>query len=150
MGKSMDMESRIRKLLDEQKFAVLATERGGILYQNIVAFAATGDLRRVCFATGVYTRKYGNIDNNARVALLVDDRRNSAGDFENCLALTARGTARLPASRQLNAYRQLYVSKHPYLEGFLDSPSCRLVLVDVQAWSLADSFQHVTEWQPPG
>jgi general stress protein 26 len=150
MNASPEFEHQIRQLLEGQKFAVLATLREGVLFQSLVAFAAAEDLKKLCFATGVYTRKYGNISQNARVALFVDDRRNSEGDFEHCLALTVRGTARLPSPKENAAWRRIYTTKHPYLDGFLDSPSSRLVEVSVQLYSLADSFQHVTEWQPPG
>jgi len=150
MSATRDIETIIRQLLGRQKFAVLATLREGVLFQNLVAFAAAEDLRKLCFATGVYTRKYGNISQNAQVALFVDDRRNSEGDFEHCLALTVRGTAGLPSSKEIAAWRRIYTTKHPYLDGFLDSPGSRLVEVSVQLYSLADSFQHVLEWQPPG
>jgi nitroimidazol reductase NimA-like FMN-containing flavoprotein (pyridoxamine 5'-phosphate oxidase superfamily) len=54
-------EAKLRELLaelfDSQRSAVLATQGGGQPYCSLMAFAATGDLRDLLFATLRATRK---------------------------------------------------------------------------------------------
>ena len=71
----------IRNLLEAQKLAVLSTQDHGQPYSNLIALAATDDLRYLLFATTRATRKYANLMADSRVAVLVDNRQNDAGGF---------------------------------------------------------------------
>ena len=71
----------IRNLLESQKLAVLSTQNHGQPYCNLIAIAATDDLKYLLFATTRATRKYANLMADSRVAVLVDNRQNDAGGF---------------------------------------------------------------------
>ena len=83
----------IRNLLESQKLAVLSTQNHGQPYCNLIAIAATDDLKYLLFATTRATRKYANLMADSRVAVLVDNRQNNLTDFAAAAALTALGKA---------------------------------------------------------
>jgi uncharacterized pyridoxamine 5'-phosphate oxidase family protein len=147
MSKTDRLREQIRTLLLGQSLAVLATAGDPHPHTSLVAIAATRDLKRIYFATAVYTRKYENIRRSNRVALLVDNRRNLEQDFKDALALTAKGAATelLPPRRR--ACERAYLARHPYLEEFVSSPTCSLFAVEVDSYSLVSSFQNVQEWK---
>lgn len=84
----------IRDLLHTQPLAVLATRSQGQPYANLMAFAATADIRQVVFATRRDTHTFANLLADPRVALLVDSRANRPEDFTEAAAVTILGRAR--------------------------------------------------------
>ena len=83
----------IGNLLESQRLAVLSTQNHGQPYSNLIAIAATDDLKYLLFATTRATRKYANLMADSRVAVLVDNRQNNPADFTIAAALTALGKA---------------------------------------------------------
>src|SRR5210317_310286 len=83
----------INHILNSQQLGVLATYGSEYPYTSIVGFVATDDLNYILFATFRDTRKYGNIQTDTHVSILMDNRSNSAEDFSNAQALTALGIA---------------------------------------------------------
>jgi nitroimidazol reductase NimA-like FMN-containing flavoprotein (pyridoxamine 5'-phosphate oxidase superfamily) len=139
------LEGLIRDLFRSQRLAVLATQREGQPFTNLVAFAATDDLKHLAFATTRATRKYANIAADSQVAMLIDNRRNQISDFENAAAVTAIGKAEEAGGEHRDRLLQVYVSKHPYLKGFATSPTCALIKVTVEKYDIVTRFQHVVE-----
>ena len=86
----MKTPPRLKKLLNDlfssQPLAVLATQGKGQPYGNLVAFAATDDLKSLLFATARATRKYANITTDPRVAMVIDSRTNQKTDFQRAVA----------------------------------------------------------------
>jgi len=130
-----------------QKLAVLSTQDHGQPYINLMAFAATDDLKSLFFATSRATRKYANLMADARVALLIDNRTNQEVDLVNAAALTALGKVLellgLEREQALSRYRE----KHPSLKDFVMSPSCSLLRLKVDKYILVTRFQEIREWQ---
>ncbi|MDB4433414.1 pyridoxamine 5'-phosphate oxidase family protein, partial [bacterium] len=89
-----ELRSRLGKLFQEQRLAVLSTHDQGQPYSSLVAFSASDDLTHLHFATNRATRKYANLHRDGRVSLLVDNRSNSASDFREAMAVTVTGRAR--------------------------------------------------------
>jgi nitroimidazol reductase NimA-like FMN-containing flavoprotein (pyridoxamine 5'-phosphate oxidase superfamily) len=135
----------LKKLLQSQPLAVLATQGRGQPYASLVAFASSDNLKSLYFATTRSTRKYANLAGDPRVAMLVDNRSNKASHFRWAMAATATGQAREvdPAERE-NAL-ELYLAKHPHLEEFVHSPTCALCEIRVQTFFVVTRFQHVVE-----
>jgi nitroimidazol reductase NimA-like FMN-containing flavoprotein (pyridoxamine 5'-phosphate oxidase superfamily) len=136
---------RVRSLLDSQRLGVLGTHFEDAPHQSLVAFVASEDLREIYFASPARTRKAEALRKNARVALLVDNRKNLDSDFDASLALTAKGSAELLSKDETLAVAPLYVKRHPSLQEFAASPSCRFYRIRVQSYSLVSRFQHVEE-----
>jgi nitroimidazol reductase NimA-like FMN-containing flavoprotein (pyridoxamine 5'-phosphate oxidase superfamily) len=142
---SSEILGRIRDLLVSQRLGVLGTHFEDAPHQSLVAFVASKDLREIYFASPARTRKAEALRKDARVALLVDNRKNLDSDFDASLALTAKGSAELLSKDDTLAVAPLYVKRHPSLQEFAASPSCRFYRIRVQSYSLVSRFQHVEE-----
>ncbi len=137
------LKTQLHQLLLSQRLAVLSTHDQGQPYASLVAFAVTDDLERMLFATARTTRKFHNMTEDARVALLVDNRSNTERDFHEAMAATALGIAgEIPAPEAAHL-REIYLARHPYLEGFLDSESCALMEVRIRKYLVVSRFQNV-------
>ena len=141
-----DLRNHIQSLFLSRRLAVLATQHEEKPYASLVAFAATDDLKTIIFATTRSTRKFGYLSSNPAVALLIDDRTNEASDFRNAMAVTATGKAKEVITTKENSFLQLYLAKHPYLREFVSSPTCALVVVDVDTYYAVTRFQQVLEF----
>ena len=147
MTNKKQLHSEIAELLLSQKLAVLASQTPeGAAYASLVAFAATDDLQKIVMATPRATRKFANIKHNPKVSLLIDDRSNNEKDFHDAQAVTVMGTVnRIDLDASQNDLTQLYLSKHPYLEDFLRSPSTAFMVISVWRYYLVSRFQEVME-----
>jgi heme iron utilization protein len=136
---------KIKVLFDAQLFAVLATHDGAQPYVSLMAFAATGDLKHLLFATERNTRKYANLVSNPRVAALIDNRSNQVSDTREAIAITALGEMRESNQEQ---HLIIFLRKHPHLESFVEPPSCALVEMRVVRYFVVEGLQDVKELCP--
>jgi nitroimidazol reductase NimA-like FMN-containing flavoprotein (pyridoxamine 5'-phosphate oxidase superfamily) len=135
----------LRRFFSDQKLAVLATSEEGRPYLSLMAFAATADLRSLIVVTPKSSRKYRNLEGEARVALLVDDRTNQGSDFAGAVAVTALGEAEEAKDAQRGPLLDLYLAKHPQLREFATSPQAALIKVKVEKYLLVQKFQEILE-----
>lgn len=142
-AKLMDL---LAELFDSQRSAVLATQGGGQPYCSLMAFAATGDLRDLLFATLRATRKYAHLAADSRAAMLVDNRTNQPSDTETALAVTATGRAAEVGAPEKDRLLGIYLAKHPHLQGFLALPDCALMRLRVDQYYVVSHFQEVQVW----
>ena len=133
----------IRSAVEAQRFAVLATQAEGQPYASLVAFAVTGDLRRVIFCTPRATRKYANLSRDGRVAVLVHTGRNAMGDCAGAMAVTATGTAGEVPDNRKEQYSAALRGRHPELADFIGDPRNVLLAIDVSEFHLVRRFQDV-------
>ena len=145
METSEEIQTRLRNLFESQKLAVVATQSGGQPYASLVAFAATDDLRHIFFVTARTTRKFANLTSDSRVAVLINSSANLESDFHEAVSITVTGTAEeIPESERQDILKR-YLSKHPYLEDFANSPSCAVIKVITQSYFMVQNFQNVME-----
>jgi general stress protein 26 len=136
----------IQNLLNEQKLAVLSTQtQDGKPYASLIAFIANPDLKQLLFATSRNTRKFANLSANKNVALLVHSSSNRESDFHEAAAVTITGVAEIMDNHLRERLIPMYLEKHPYLEGFVKSPSCSVISVRTESFYLVENFQQVTE-----
>jgi nitroimidazol reductase NimA-like FMN-containing flavoprotein (pyridoxamine 5'-phosphate oxidase superfamily) len=139
--------SRLKKLLKDlfssQPLAVLATQGDGQPYGNLVAFAATEDLKGLLFATARGTRKFANITIDPRVAMVMDTRTNKKADFQRAVAVTATGIVEEVESAERDHLLKLYLLKHPHLKKFVKSPNSAFLRVKVDNYYVVKRFQNV-------
>jgi nitroimidazol reductase NimA-like FMN-containing flavoprotein (pyridoxamine 5'-phosphate oxidase superfamily) len=136
---------RLQRLLSKQPLGVLATCSDRRVHATLVAFASTDDMRYIVFATYRDTRKFRMLEDNPRVAMLVDDRTNDASDFSDACAVTAHGKTAEVESDRLNELTEIYLRKHPHLEDFVSAPDCVMVRMKVDKYDLVGNFQDVHE-----
>ena len=137
--------ARLHELFAGQRLAVLSTQRDGRPYGSVVAFDVSDDLRRLVFATTRTTRKFGNLATEPWVAMVIDSRDNRESDFHEAVAVTATGRAREVEGDERDLLARRYLDKHPALEGFVRSPTCAIIAVEVATYYLVSRFQNVVE-----
>jgi len=145
LSEESELELLIRELFESQKLAVLGTQNEGQPYANLIAFAASHDLKSLYFVTARATRKYANIEADARVTVLIDNRSNQDSDFSQAAAVTATGTAKEVVDSERDVILTTYLAKHPMLKDFVQSPSCALLQIRVETYYLVRRFQNVME-----
>jgi nitroimidazol reductase NimA-like FMN-containing flavoprotein (pyridoxamine 5'-phosphate oxidase superfamily) len=145
LNQESELEQLMRELFESQKLAVLGTQNQGQPYANLIAFVASDDLKNLFFVTARATRKYANIEADARVTVLIDSRSNQDSDFSQAAAVTATGTAKEVTGSRRDEVLAVYLAKHPMLEEFVRSPTCALLRVEVQTYYLVRRFQNVME-----
>ncbi len=145
MENTEGLSGLIKRLLDSQRFAVLATQFEGQPYSNLVALAEADNLRSLLFVTSRDTRKYSNTLASKKVAVLVDSRTNQALDLNNAVAVTALGTIEEVGTDNKEYLSGVYLSKHPQLKDFLYKPSNALMRVSVTDYIVAtfESVRHL-------
>ncbi|MDZ7760373.1 MAG: pyridoxamine 5'-phosphate oxidase family protein [Desulfovermiculus sp.] len=144
MNESAHIE-KVRTLLESHYLGVLATSGPQGPHASLVAFASSFDVRTLVLATPMSTRKYANMLSDPRVALLADSRSNQSSDFHAAVAVTAYGQAHVGSTEKDLELMHLYLDKNPHLVDFVHAPSCALVSITVDRYSLVTSFQQVME-----
>jgi uncharacterized protein YhbP (UPF0306 family) len=148
-GDEVDLQSRIRRLVKGQPYAVLCMQTQTQPYGALVAFAFSEDLEHVVFSTPIATRKFRILSECEHVALLIDDRPDHPDDFMGVEAVTATGRATLlEEAAESGRWGRLLVERHPYLENFVASPSCALFRIDIVRFFHVARFQEVRQWAP--
>lgn len=147
MENRQKVKNRIASLLHGQRLGVLSTHCKGHPYASLVAFVVAEDLSRLFFVTSRATRKYANIMDDARVALLIDSRSNQPSDFHEAKAVTVMGHAAEVGGSETSSVQKAYLARHPYLTDFVNAPSCVLMAVTVDRYILVERFQNVTEYR---
>ena len=142
-----NLRQTLKDVLASQRFCVLATQGQGQPYGSLVAFAETGDLRQLVFATNRDTRKFSNLISEPRVALVIDSRCNSEADINSAVAVTALGPAHEAAGDERERLARVYLAKHPGLAEFIGSPDMAVCAVAVEDYVIA-RFREVMVLRP--
>lgn len=144
------LSERIERLLDSQKYAVLATQGEEQPYASLVAFAVSEDLSSATFATPITTRKYNLLVECDRVSLFIDNRSEGGEDMMHIQAVTATGRAfELERGPEWDSWSSLLIDRHPHLDTFVRSPTSALFRIDFIRFFHVMRFQEVHQWQPP-
>ncbi len=140
-------QTRLRHLLETQKYAVLATDNHGQPYTSLMAYSITDDLRAFILMTERGRLKYENLMTNPRVAIMIDNRENLGSDLDATIAVTAQGLAEEITGEARDAAREMSLVRHPALQSFSDSPSCAFIRIQVTSYVIVRQFQDVIEWR---
>lgn len=145
----MNMQNTIKTYIGEtlqtNKLAVLASEGGGQPHACFIAITPMDDYAHLIFATYRNTRKYSNLKNNGKVAILFENRSTKSLDQSNITVLTAFGVAEevdVVVSENLS---RLHLLRHPELEPFLLSTDCVLFKVKVKAYQVVSGIDEI-DW----
>jgi len=137
----------VEATLQAQRFAVLATERGGQPHTSFVAITPIGDFRQLIFATYRRTRKYRNLAQNGKVAVLIDGQEVNSSGLKEGFVLTALGHADEVSVAEDEAARRAHLAWHPDLESFVRSADCALVRVTVREYQIVGAIDDVRWWR---
>ena len=145
---SHEVTTILRDILGSQFFMALATQGNGTLHASLLAFAVSGDLRRIVFATPRTSRKFSNIRANGTIALLIDNRTNDPADLRAAVSITVHGLAREATGTERERLLELYIRRHPGLAGFAHGDGTALICVDVVEYDIVSNFQNVDVFVP--
>ena len=112
----------LKELFSSQRLATLATQGEGQAYGSLVAFAATSDLKYLLFATTRATRKYANLTEAPRIAMVIDNRTNQESDFHQTIAATADRDGKGGGGKRKRILPETLSFQTPLSEGFRDLP----------------------------
>ena len=138
-----EIAAAVLGLLETQHVGVLGTYGSGSPYCSLVGFSFEPGLERLYFATPRATRKFANLSETGRVALLVDNRANREEDLHEASALTAVGPVRELAGPERERAAAVHKARHPSLADFVDSPTTALLALDAERYFLVRRFQEV-------
>lgn len=146
---AITLNEDIRKLLESQEFAVLATRGEDITVTSLITFASSLDLKNLVFATPRDTGKFNLISSDENISILVDDRSLQQDSINKISALTITGKARILSNEnEIFEWGGLLLKKHPNLNSFLKTPTSAIILVEVIRYHYVKKFQEVWEWDP--
>jgi uncharacterized protein YhbP (UPF0306 family) len=148
-GSHEGLDTRIRRLVESQPFAVLCTQGQGQPYGSLVAYAVTEDLAHAVFATPKATRKFRLLSQCDHVALVIDNRPEFPDQLMAVEAVTATGRAlMIEAGEEFDRWARLLTGRHAYLAKFVQSASCGLFCVRIVRYLHVSRFQEVRQWVP--
>jgi len=148
-GDARKLQDIIIRLLEEQPFAVLATQGKGITNASLISFAKTNDLKHIVFATPINSGKFELIDGDENISILVDDRSKQQNSINQISALTITGKARiLQDENEIANWDGLLTEKYPNLTAFVKAPTTAVILVEVVRLLYVSKFQEVWEFDP--
>ena len=145
MQTNKTFRKKLKELFRSQNLAALSTQNEGQSYASLVAYYAADDLKCLYFVTPKTTRKFANLVENKKVALLVNSSANQAADFHRAISVTAVGEADEVLGAEKESILGHYLAKHPHLEEFARAPTCALVRVTIESYYMVKNFQNVTE-----
>ena len=137
------LKQDVKKLGDEQLFAVLATVNEEQPYVSLVAFALTNDIKKLVFVTPRETRKFRYMEKNSHVSLLVDNSSNQSLDVTEALAVTVSGNAIEAKGSERERLLKLFIEKHPDLKDFAESDDSVIVSIDIKRLDIVEKFKNV-------
>ena len=144
-----EIQETIRRVLERNRLAVLATQRNGQPHASLIAFTPLEGLRFIAFATYRDTLKYASIREDQRVAILIEDRMGDNSQSDRRLVVTAVGEADRTPEENQQAHIVEHLARHPDLERFLSSPDCEFVRVAIHAYQVVSSIEDV-QWYAIG
>jgi nitroimidazol reductase NimA-like FMN-containing flavoprotein (pyridoxamine 5'-phosphate oxidase superfamily) len=139
--------NQVKDLFESQTLAVLSTQKNDQPYASLVAFVASPDLAQIIFLTPNTTRKYENLRDNPKVAILVNNSMNQAADIYTAVSVTATGIAATVEGYEKEQFLEIYLEKHPHLKSFSSASTTSLVCVCVDRYFMVNQFQNVIEIQ---
>ena len=143
---SSDMQEKIQGLMGQLGLGVLSTKDvSGHPYASLIAFAPSPDSTQLYFVTPKATRKFANIAQDPRVAMLINNCANEPSDFHQAMAVTVLGRVEVVAENRRDEVLPIYLEKHPYLQQFANSPSCALMAIHITGYTMVQQFQNVSE-----
>jgi pyridoxine/pyridoxamine 5'-phosphate oxidase len=119
---AMANKQDILDFICSQRYCVVSSLAGdGRPQSALVGFGQTDDLQLV-FATKAHTRKFGNLERDGRVSVVIG--------FEAPVTVQYEGTARLLQGEEAEKYFNVYYSKNPNARRFKETLHETIFLVE--------------------
>ncbi len=135
------LRQKLKDLFDSQRPGVLTTYGQDQPYGSLVRSAAPDVLKHLLSATTRATRKYALLMGQSRASMLGDNRSDQGSDLHSSITVTAMGRAAEVEESQGKGSLKLYLTNHPHLEDVVMSPTCALLKISVDKYSMVSRFQ---------
>ena len=143
MNKQNAIKKYIEGILKTSGFAVLATEGNGQPHASLIAITPLGSCKQLVFATYRNTLKYRNIDNNSKVAVLIESEGLNKEDLRERIVLTIIGYIEEISIAETEVAYQAHLKRHPEMESFMLSSDCALIMVNAQSYQLVNGIDDI-------
>jgi len=135
----------IEKVIHDIRFAVLVTENGRQPHASLIAVTPMEGNLILLFATYRNTRKYTNLLQNGKVAVLFENKSLQKINFQDITVMTAYGQAEEVVSHTKKDL-MAHMSRHPDMKTFFLSNDCAFFRVIVDAYQLVQGIDDVNWW----
>lgn len=146
MSSQTIIKTYIEDVFQTNNLAVLATEGNGQPHASLVAITPIDDFMHLIFATYRSTRKYNNLVNNGKVAILFENRYINNLNQQEITALTAFGYAEEVDTEVSDSVLNAHLLRHPELEYFLSATDCAIFQVKVKAYQMVGGIDDIKWW----
>ncbi len=146
MSSLSGIKTYIEEIFKIRRFAVLATEGDGQPHASLIAVTPMEGFRELVFATYRNTRKYHNLANNGKVAVLVESININRSGLQESIVLTAFGHVEEIESIEKNIVLEAHLERHPELLSFMKSEDCSLVRIKVDTYQVVRGIDDVEWW----
>jgi len=146
MDKVNAIKTYIEEIFKNSRFAVLATEGDGQPHASLIAVTPMEGYRKLIFATYRNTRKFQNITNNGKVAVLVESIDINSSGLKESFVLTAFGHVEDIETEEKNMVFEAHLKRHPGLLSFMQSEDCSLVRIKVDTYQVVRGLDDVEWW----
>lgn len=146
MSNLLKIKKYIEDIFKISKFAVLATEANGQPHASLIGITPIEEYRRLIFATYRNTRKYTNLSQNGKVAVLVESIDINRVGLQESFVLTAFGHVEEIEAEYKNIVLNAHIERHPELSSFIHSEDCTLVLIKVDTYQVVRGIDDIEWW----
>jgi heme iron utilization protein len=146
MNNTIPINEYIKNVLLSCRLAVLTTEGGGQPHASLIAITPVSEFRQIFFATYRNTRKFTNLINNGRVAVLIQGEDTDLSHEPSGYALTAYGYAQEVGKTDYEEIMKAHVHRNPDLANSLQSADLAIFLIKIESYQMVRGFDDVTWW----
>jgi nitroimidazol reductase NimA-like FMN-containing flavoprotein (pyridoxamine 5'-phosphate oxidase superfamily) len=146
MSSFTEIKTYIEDVFKICRLAVLATEGDGQPYASLIAVTPMEGFRKLIFATYRKTRKYQNLTNNSKVAVLVESIDMKSSGLKGSIVLTAFGHAEEIDIAENKMVFNAHLERHPEFLSFLQAEDCALVRIKVDTYQVVRGIDDVEWW----
>jgi len=143
MKKELNIKDHIADMLQNCRFAVLATEGKGQPHASLIAITPIEGFKSLIFATYRNTTKYRNISQNSKVAVLIEGKDLNRFTLQEGFVLTAFGNADEISLTGNDTALCAHIARHPDLASFMKSTDCALIQIIVASYQVVNGTEDV-------
>ena len=143
MNKKSELNVFIGDIIKTIDLAVLATEGDGQPHASLIKISPFKGSNHLVFATYRNTLKYRNIQNNNKVAVLIESCVINNKGLKKNVVLTIIGYTEEVSFAENEAAYQAHLKQNPELELFMLSPDCTLLKVIAQSYQVVYGIDEI-------
>jgi len=147
MKNSISISEYIQNVLQTSKLAVLATEGEGQPYASLIVITPVSDFKQMIFATYRNTRKFENLLNNGRVAVLIRGGKNQTCHSNSQIMHSLLfGHAQQVCKADYEEALQKHLKRHPDQANYMLNADLALMLITIEKFQVVRGFDDVSWW----